>query len=257
MTSEISASRLFDLSCEVALVTGASSGLGARFAEVLTAQCAKVIVAARRIERIEALAARLPGAKALGLDVTKPDSFAGFLDAAARAIGPVTLLVNNAGVADSKPFIDTPPEEWERVRATNVDAVWHLSQAFAKALIAAKRPGAIINIASIASYRVSATPAAYAVSKAAVEHLTKAMAVELARYQIRVNAIAPGYIKSEMTEAYLASESGQAMLKRTPQRRAGDPSDLDGTLLLLASPRASGYMTGSTVVVDGGHMWAT
>ena len=257
MTSEISAGRLFDLTGEVALVTGASSGLGARFAEVLAAQGAKVILAARRVDRLEAHAARLANANAMALDVTEPASFAGFLEAASEAFGPVTLLLNNAGVADARRFLDTPPEEWERVRSTNVDAVWHLSQAFAKGLIAARRPGAIINIASIASYRVSATPVAYAVSKAAVEHLTKALAVELARYRIRVNAIAPGYIKSEMTESYLASEAGQALLKRTPQRRAGEPSDLDGVLMLLASGRASGYMTGSTVVVDGGHMWAT
>jgi 3-oxoacyl-[acyl-carrier protein] reductase len=257
MTSEISARQLFDLTGQVALVTGASSGLGARFAEVLAAQGAKVILAARRLDRVAALAAHLPAARAMELDVTKPQLFADFMAKAADAFGPVNLLVNNAGVADSKRFIDTPAEEWDRVRATNVDAVWHLSQAFARALIAAKTTGAIINIASIAAYRVAATPAAYAVSKAAVEHMTKAMAVELARYQIRVNAIAPGYIHSEMTDAYLASDAGQALLKRVPQRRAGQPSDLDGALMLLASPKASAYMTGATIVVDGGHMWSS
>jgi 3-oxoacyl-[acyl-carrier protein] reductase len=256
MTSEFSAERLFDLAGEVALVTGASSGLGARFAEVLAAMGASVILAARRLDRIEALAARLPAARALTLDVTKPGEFPAFLDRAAAAFGPVTLLVNNAGAADARRFIDTSAEEWERVRSTNIDSVWHLSQAFARALIAAGKPGSIINVASIAAYRVAATPTAYAVSKAAVEHLTKALAVELARYQIRVNAIAPGYIHSEMTDAYLASDAGQALLKRVPQRRAGQASDLDGVLMLLASSKASGYMTGSTVVVDGGHMWS-
>lgn len=256
MASEGPASSLFNLTGEVALVTGASSGLGARFAEVLAAQGAKVILAARRTDRIEALAARLPAARAMALDVTAFDSFPAFLEAAAKAFGPVTLLVNNAGVADSKRFVDTPRDEFDRVLATNVDAVWHLSQAFARTLIAAKQPGAIINIASIAAYRVAATPPAYAVSKAAVEQMTKALAVELARYQIRCNAIAPGYIISEMTEKYLSSEAGQALLKRVPQRRAGAASDLDGALLLLASRKASGYMTGTTIVVDGGHMWS-
>lgn len=257
MTSEPPAGHLFDLSGEVALVTGASSGLGARFAEVLAAQGARVILAARRLDRVEQLAAKLGRARAMELDVTLPQTFPAFIERAEAAFGPVTLLINNAGVADAKRFIDTPPEEWERVRATNLDAVWHLSQGFARRLIAAKQPGSIINIASIAAYRVAATPVAYAVSKAAVEHLTKALAVELARYQIRVNAIAPGYINSEMTSAYLASEAGQALLKRVPQRRAGEVSDLDGALLLLASRKASGYMTGATVVVDGGHMWSS
>jgi 3-oxoacyl-[acyl-carrier protein] reductase len=142
------------------------------------------------------------------------------------------------------------------VQETNVDSVWHLSQAFAKRLIAAKQPGTIINIASIAAFQVIDSPAAYAVSKAAVQQMTRAMALELARYKIRVNAIAPGFIYSEMTTEYLESEAGKASLKRIPQRRAGDPSDLDGTLLLLASTKASGFMTGSTVVVDGGDMLA-
>lgn len=245
---------LFDLTGEVALVTGASSGLGARFAEVLAAHGAKVALAARRVERISALAGRLKNAIAVELDVTKPESHEAALAVAEAKLGPVTLLVNNAGVANSERFIDTTPETFRRVQETNVDAVWLLSQAFARRLIAGKRPGAIINIASIAAFVVNETPAAYAVSKAAVQQMTRAMALELARYQIRVNAIAPGFIYSEMTTDYLNSEAGKAMLKRLPQRRAGDPSDLDGALLLLASAKASGFMTGATVVADGGDM---
>ncbi len=175
-------------------------------------------------------------------------------DAAERAFGTITLLVNNAGVASGGRFIDGSFEEWRRVQSTNVDAVWQLSQLFAKRLIAAKMPGSIINLASVAGFRVNAVSTPYAVSKAAVAQLTNSMALELARHSIRVNAIAPGYITSEMTDAYLASEAGQATIKRVPQRRAGDPSDLDGVLLLLASRRASGFMTGSTIVADGGHM---
>jgi NAD(P)-dependent dehydrogenase (short-subunit alcohol dehydrogenase family) len=244
------AQALFDLTGEVALVTGASSGLGARFAEVLSAHGARVVLAARRLDRISALAAKLGNATAIALDVTKPETHAQVLAAA----GPVTLLVNNAGVVNSGGFVTTTPDAYRRVLDTNVDAIWHLSQAFAKKLIAEKRPGTIINIASIASFTVYDVPAAYAVSKAAVQQMTRAMALDLARYRIRVNAIAPGYIYSEMTDAYLASEAGKAYLKRMPQRRAGEPSDLDGVLLLLASAKASGFMTGSTVVVDGGDM---
>ena len=246
------ASDLFDLTGQVALVTGASSGLGARFAEVLAAHGAKVALVARRVERIEALAQRLPGAVALALDVTEFSRHEAVLAEAEAKLGPLTLVVNNAGVGGSGRFVDASLDDWRAVQTANVDAVFALSQAFARRLIAAQRPGTIINIASIASTMVGETSASYAVSKAAVAHLTRAMARELARHDIRVNAIAPGYIHSEMTDAYLASAAGQAMLKRVPQRRAGQPSDLDGLLLLLASPRASGFMTGSMVTTDGG-----
>lgn len=248
------AQTLFDLTGEVALVTGASSGLGARFAQVLAAHGAKVIAAARRIERLEALAAGHPNIAAVPLDVTAPGSFAEALDAAETHFGPLTLLINNAGIAGGKRILDTEPIEWLDSQHTNVDAIWHLSRAFAARLVERQAPGTIINIASIVSYRVGLSTAAYAVSKAAVLHMTKAMAYEWARHAIRVNAIAPGFIHSEMTNDYLATPAGGAMIKRNPQRRAGEPSDLDGTLLLLASPRASAFMTGSAIVVDGGQL---
>ncbi len=247
---------LFDLTGEVALVTGASSGLGERFAEVLAAQGAKVVLAARRVDRLEALASRLPQSIAIELDVTRPDSFAAAFDAAEKAFGTVTLLVNNAGIADGGKFLDTSAEEWERVRQTNVDALWHLSREFARRVIAAKAEAAIINLASVLSYRVTPGSAAYCISKAAVLQMTNALALELARHRIRVNAIAPGYIMTEMTEDYLGSSQSDETKKRIPQRRAGEPSDLDGTLLLLASKRASGFMTGTTIPVDGGHLTA-
>ncbi|MBI2717326.1 MAG: SDR family oxidoreductase [Rhizobiales bacterium] len=250
------ASQLFGLTGEVALVTGASSGLGARFAEVLAAHGARVVLAARRADRIAALAKGLSGAMALVLDVTKPETFPAAFDAAEREFGPVTLLVNNAGVANDGKFLDTDPERWDNTIATNVSAVWHLSREFARRLVGLKRPGAIVNVSSVLGCRVTPGAGAYCVSKAAVAQMTAAMAVELARHGIRVNAIAPGYIWSEMTEAYLKSEGGLATIKRIPQRRAGDPSDLDGALLLLASRKAAGFMTGSTVTVDGGHVWS-
>jgi 3-oxoacyl-[acyl-carrier protein] reductase len=247
---------LFDLTGEVAFVTGASSGLGSRFAEVLAAHGAKVVLAARRVDRLKELQAKIGKAQVVPLDVTDRSSMAPAFDAAEKAFGPVTILVNNAGVASEGKFIDTTPEQWERVRQTNVDALWHLSQEFARRAIAAKTEGTIINIASILGFRVTPGEAAYCVSKAAVVQMTNALALELARHKIRVNAIAPGYIVTEMTEAYLDSPASADTRKRIPQRRAGDPSDLDGTLLLLASKKASGFMTGSTIAVDGGHMQA-
>ncbi len=246
------AQQLFDLTGEVALVTGASSGLGLRFAEVLAAHGAKVVAAARRSDRLQGLSAANPNIFPLTLDVTDTARLEAKLAEAEALAGPLTLLVNNAGVAGDETTIHLSPADWDFVQSTNVDAVYHLSQLFAHRLIARGAPGSIINISSVAGFIVSETSAAYAVSKAAVVQMTKALAFALARHKIRVNGIAPGYIHSEMTNDYLASEAGKAMLKRVPQRRAGDPSDLDGTLLLLASRKASGFMTGSTVIVDGG-----
>jgi len=250
------AQQLFDLTGDVALVTGASSGLGRRFAQVLAAHGAKVVAAARRTDRLEDLAAASANIAPLALDVTDTASISPALEAAARAFGPLTLLVNNAGIAGGGRIVDTPDAEWDRVMDTNVNAVWHLSRAFAQRLIDARRPGAIINIASLVAGRVGMSSASYAISKAAVLHMSKAQAMEWARFGIRVNAISPGFIASEMTDEYLASPAGQDMIKRVPQRRSGQPSDLDATLLLLASSRASGFMTGAEINVDGGHALA-
>lgn len=247
---------LFDLTGEVALVTGASSGLGARFAEVLAGHGAKVVLAARRKDRTLALAERIGKAHALALDVTRHETFPAAFDEAEGVFGPVTLLINNAGTADDGKFLDIDATEWERVRQTNIDAVWHMSQAFAKRLIAAGKEGAIVNIASILSYRVIPGAPAYCVSKAAVLQMTNMLALELARHKIRVNAIAPGYFLTEMTKDFLGSAASEETRKNIPMRRVGDPSDLDGALLLLASRRASGFMTGSTIVADGGHLTA-
>lgn len=247
---------LFDLTGEVALVTGASSGLGARFAGVLAAHGARVVLAARRFERIEEHAARLGSAVAIRLDVTQPGDLDPALDRAEAEAGPVSILVNNAGITAGAALLATEDEDYRRIMATNVDALWHLTRAFARRRIARQEDGTIVNIASILGYRTSPGVAAYAVSKAAVIQMTQAAAVEFARHRIRVNAIAPGYIESEMTQAFLASEKGRETVRRIPQRRAGLPSDLDGPLLLLASKKASGFMTGATLAVDGGHMWS-
>lgn len=250
------AQQLFDLAGEVALVTGASSGLGRRFAEVLAAHGAKVVAAARRTDRLADLAAASENIVPLALDVADTAAIGAALEAAERAAGPLTLLVNNAGIGGGGRIVDTPEAEWQRVMAVNVDAVWHLSRAFARRLIEARRAGAIINIASLVAGRVGLSSASYAVSKAAVLHMTRAQATEWARFGIRVNAISPGFIASEMTDDYLASPAGQEMIRRVPQRRSGQPSDLDGVLLLLASAKASGFMTGAEINVDGGHALA-
>ena len=250
------AQQLFDLTGEVALVTGASSGLGRRFAEVLAAHGARVVAAARRTDRLKDLAAAHKNIAPLALDVTDTASIGPALDEAERAFGPLTLLVNNAGIAGGGRIVNTPDAEWDRVMNTNVDAVWHLSRAFAQRLIERKQPGAIINIASLVAGRVGMSSASYAISKAAVLHMSKAQAMEWARFGIRVNAISPGFISSEMTDDYLASPAGQEMIKRVPQRRSGQPSELDGVLLLLASPRASSFMTGAEINIDGGHALA-
>jgi NAD(P)-dependent dehydrogenase (short-subunit alcohol dehydrogenase family) len=252
MTQVTRAEQLFDLTGEVALVTGASSGLGQRFAEVLAAHGAKVVAAARRTGRLAELAARQPGIAPLALDVTDTARLGPALEEAERAFGPLTILVNNAGVGAGNRILDTSEEEWDAVQQTNVTAVHHLSRAFARRLIARQAPGSIINIASLVAQKLGISAASYAVSKAAVLHLTKAQALEWAKHGIRVNAICPGYIQSEMTEEYLASPAGKDMIRRVPQRRAGDPSDLDGALLLFASARASGFITGASLLADGG-----
>jgi NAD(P)-dependent dehydrogenase (short-subunit alcohol dehydrogenase family) len=248
---------LFDVRGKVALVTGASSGLGEHFARTLAANGATVVVAARRAEKLAALVDEIlkDGGKALAvpMDVNDRDSVAGAVAAAGRSAGVPDIVVNNAGIAQGKASIELTEEDWRSVMNTNLDGAWRVAQESAKAMIAARKGGSIINIASVLGIRVANSLLAYATAKAALIQATKALALEWARYGIRVNAIAPGYIETEMTHAFFQTEAGQATVKRVPQRRIGAPADLDGALLLLASP-ASSYMTGSVVVVDGGHV---
>ena len=239
-------------------MTGASSGLGERFAQTLAAAGARVVAVARRKERLDKLVEGIEaaGGEALAAvaDVTSRAAVAGAFDQAEAAWGPVTLLINNAGISGQKRALDIEEADWRAVLDTNLDAVWFTAQEAARRMVKAQKAGTIINIASVLGFRVAATLAAYAVAKAGVVQMTSALALELARYQIRVNGIAPGYILTEINRAYFSSPTGEEMIKAIPQRRIGTPADLDGTLLLLASARASGFMTGTTVVVDGGHM---
>ena len=258
MSDVIAAAELFDLTGEVALVTGASSGLGWRFAEVLAAHGASVVLGARRIDRLDELKARIERrggkAEAVVLDVADPEQIARAFDTAERVFGTVTLLVNNAGISGLRKALDMSHEDWRSVLRVNLDAVWFAAQEAARRMVAAGKPGAIVNIASLHAYRVAPALSAYSVAKAGVVQLTAALAVELARHSIRVNAMAPGYILTEINQDYFASSKAEALIKTIPQRRIGRPADLDGTLLLLASSRAAGFMTGSTIIVDGGQM---
>jgi 3-oxoacyl-[acyl-carrier protein] reductase len=260
MTDVPGPNELFDLTGEVALVTGASSGLGWRFAEVLGAYGASVVLAARRVDRLEELKSRIVArggkAETVALDVAEPDQVAPAFDAAEAAFGTVSLLVNNAGISGNKWALEMSHEDWRSVLRVNLDGVWFIAQEAARRMVAAERPGAIVNIASLLAFRPPPTLSAYAVAKAGVVQLTAALAVELARHRIRVNAIAPGYILTEINREFFSSPKGEALIRTIPQRRIGDPGDLDGTLLLLASSRAAGFMTGSTVIVDGGQMHA-
>jgi 3-oxoacyl-[acyl-carrier protein] reductase len=253
------ASAIFDLAGETALVTGASSGLGARFAQVLAANGARVVLVARRAGRLEAVRERIAAAGgtaiAIAADVLDADAMRRAFDAAEQAFGPVTVLVNNAGVAQTARALDMTQAEWRRVLALDLDAVFLWAQEGARRMIAAGRTGSIVNTASVLGLHVSKGTAAYAVAKAGVLQLTKALALELAGKGVRVNAIAPGWFVTEINESYLLSEKGEAVKRAIPMRRFGEGGDLDGALLLLVS-RAGAYMTGTSIVVDGGQLVA-
>ena len=253
-------STLFDIRGKVALVTGASSGLGDNFARRLASEGAVVVAAARRSDRLEKLVREIEaaGGKALAvaLDVNDPASVEAAFAAAARTAGVPDIVVNNAGIAQTKPSLELSEEDWRSVMNTNLDGVWRVAQAGARAMIAAGKGGSIINIASILGLRVATHLLAYTSAKAAVVQMTEALALEWARHRIRVNAIAPGYIETEINKGFFATDAGQAVARRIPQRRIGLPKELDGALLLLASDAGS-FMTGSTIVVDGGHVVGT
>ena len=236
---------------KTALVTGASSGLGLHFARVLAARGASVVLAARRRETLEEARAGIGGAtRAVALDVTDPDS----IEAAFAEIGDAPdILVNNAGVTTDTPALAMDAATWDRVVDTNLKGAFLVAQAEAKALRAAGKGGVIVNVASITGLRPAGNLSAYAASKAGLIHLTKTLALEWARHGIRVNALCPGYIETDLNRDFFASEAGQALVKRIPQRRLGRLEDLDGALLLLASD-AGRYITGASLAVDGGHL---
>lgn len=249
----------FSLEGRVALVTGASSGFGRHFADVLSSAGARVILAARRLERVEAAAAEICAAggeaRGVAMDVTDAGSIAAALDTAQEQLGVATVVVNNAGITIPGPLLDLGDEDWTRVVDTNLNGVAHVTRATARRMVNAGVGGSIINIASILALRVQSLLANYAAAKAGVVQFTRTAALELAPHNIRVNALCPGYFATEMIREWLATPDGQAMAAGIPQRRAGELQELNGPLLLLAS-EASSHMTGTEIVVDGGHVLA-
>jgi NAD(P)-dependent dehydrogenase (short-subunit alcohol dehydrogenase family) len=244
-----------DLTGQVALVTGASSGLGYRFARVLAAQGAKVAIAARRLDKLEELAAEIRAAGGVALpiemDATDADQLIAAVDKAEKGLGLVTILINNAGIPDAQRAHKMPLELIDRVLDINVRAPFVLSCEVARRLIAAEKPGRIVNIASSAANEYGGNGAAlYSVSKAAVVRITETLAVEWARFNINVNAIAPGAFASEMMDGML--ERMGDISQHMPRKRIGDPAQLDSTLLYLVGP-ASDAVTGTCVRVDDGQ----
>lgn len=252
-----SIARLFDLSGRKALVTGASSGLGRHFAKTLAAAGAEVAVASRRTDRLHDLVAEIEAgggsARAFALDVTRRDSVLACLDAVVAAMGELNIVVNNAGVTDTKNALKFDDADWDAIVDTNLKGAWMVAQEAAKRMANAKQGGSLINITSILANRVGGGVGPYCAAKAGLSHLTRSMALDLARYNIRVNAIAPGYVLTELNGDFLGSEAGEKLKARIPSRRFGECTHLDGALLLLASD-AGTYMTGSELVVDGGHL---
>jgi NAD(P)-dependent dehydrogenase (short-subunit alcohol dehydrogenase family) len=255
----VTAAQIFNLHGSVALVTGASSGLGARFAEVLAENGAAVVLVARRADRLAAVKARIEqsggSAIAVKADVCDRGAMAAAFDAAEGKFGTVTILVNNAGVAHAGRAVELAEQEWRRVLATNLDAVFYCAQEAARRMLAAGKGGAIVNIASVLGFGVAKGVIAYATAKAGVIQLTKALALELAFKGIRVNAMAPGWIVTDLNREYLLSEQGAALKREIPLGRFAEERDLDGPLLLLVSD-AGRFITGATIVVDGGQMVA-
>ncbi|MAQ20437.1 MAG: 2-deoxy-D-gluconate 3-dehydrogenase [Gammaproteobacteria bacterium] len=248
--------QLFSLAGKVALVTGASSGIGRHSANVLANAGAKVIACARRLDKLETLVSKIRStggtAEAVQLDITDNASIDSMFEMAHKTVGLVDILVNCAGIAKTGGFLELDDATWDQVFAVNLDGLRKLSQEVTSQLIKAKRPGVIINVASVAGMSAAPGWTVYATSKAAVIHLTKNMATELWRHNIRVNALCPGYFPTEMNQEFFASDEGKEYLKRLPPRRIGNLEELTGPLLLLASD-ASSYMTGVALPVDGGH----
>jgi len=248
--------QLFRLDGKTVLITGASSGIGKHCATFLAQSGARLAIASRRINKLQSIVGEITQlggqARAFELDVTNQKSVMKCFDELAHWSLP-TIVINNAGISVNRKLLDQTEEDWDRVIDTNLKGCWLVATEAARRLAAANTPGNFINIASILGERVIGGVAPYVISKAGVVQLTKVMALELARYQIRVNALLPGYVITGLNRDFLLSEAGQKILERIPSRRFNNLEDLNGPLLLLASD-ASKAMTGATIAVDGGHL---
>jgi len=250
----------FDLTGKTALITGASSGLGARFARLLADNGAQVVLASRRVERMKELRAEIEAAggeaHVVALDVTDNTMIEAAIAQAETDAGPIDILINNSGVSTTQRLVDVAPEDYDFVFDTNTRGAFFVAQAVARRMIARSRetpgrPARIINIASVAGIKVLAQIGLYCMSKAAVVQMTKAMALEWGRYDINVNAICPGYIETELNAHHWQTEAGQKLVQVLPRRRVGKPEDLDGVILLLASEQ-SGFINGAVIAADDG-----
>ena len=248
---------LFDVSREVILVTGASQGLGRQFARLLSGRGAAVVLAARQIAKLKSLEEeiRAKGGRAVAteMDVTDMASIARAIDSAEAALGPISVLINNAGIAVEKLAVDQTEADFDAVINANLKGAYFTATEVARRMIARQQEGNIVNIASVLGFGVMKFVSPYTISKAGLVQATKAMALELAANRIRVNALAPGYIDTDLNHAFWSTPAGEKLAKRILQRRVGAESDLDGAILLLAS-NASRYMTGSVITVDGGFL---
>lgn len=240
----------------VVLVTGASSGIGRHLSRVYAAAGARVVVAARRRERLAELAPEFAGragpAVTVALDVADPQSCEAAVRAAVEQAGRLDVLVNNAGVAVTKPALEQTLDDWQRVIDTNLRGAWLMSQAAGRVMAQQESGGAILNVASLLGMQATGQLAPYVTSKHGLIGMTRALAVDLARHRVRVNALAPGYFATELNEEFLRSPAGLALQKRVPLRRFGELADLDGPALLLSTD-AGRYLTGVVLPVDGGH----
>jgi len=248
---------ILSLENKVALITGASSGLGAHFASVLSKAGAKVVLGARRLDKLHSIAASINAkggcCSTVTLDVTCAESVSNALDKAEKQFGAVTLLINNAGITESARFTKIEEQSWDHIMDTNLKGAWRVASNVSQRLISKGIGGSIINIASILGLRVGFGEGAYAISKAGVVHMTKAMALELGRSGIRVNALCPGYFKTELNAEYFESDRGREFIKQSPAQRLGQRDELNAPLLLLCSD-ASSFINGITLPVDGGHL---